>query len=400
MKRVVILLPVLLALQVGVQPALAWTWPVDGPVLRPFTMGDDPYGAGQHRGLDIGAQSGAAVHAPAGGTVTFAGSVPGGGRTVTIRTTDGYSVTLVHLGTVQAARSSAVAEGDAVGTVGPTGDPEHAEPYVHLGIRLAADPNGYVDPLGFLPPHAEPAAETSPDAAPHTDHAPAGAGEQGPDARPVPAHRAPAAAPSGVQRAFRARAQASLRKERTQKAAERRAARPAAVPSATMAPREELQSFERPVTGSGSPPSVHARNSRHERVFGPLLGGLALTLLATFGLALRRQFRDAAPADGSATVLLELAAAATEDTRGLRLRQEDRFVVDGDFERILLTESEALPDLDGNDDSAELIEVSDDARRHAVGRPGGSRRLSRPHGPGTWPFSQELRHEIPKACAF
>ena len=36
MKRLVILLPVLLALQVGVQPALAWTWPVDGPVLRPF----------------------------------------------------------------------------------------------------------------------------------------------------------------------------------------------------------------------------------------------------------------------------------------------------------------------------------------------------------------------------
>ena len=68
MKRVVILLPVLLALQVGVQPALAWTWPVDGPVLRPFTIANDPYGAGQHRGHDAGAQAGAPVRAPAAGT--------------------------------------------------------------------------------------------------------------------------------------------------------------------------------------------------------------------------------------------------------------------------------------------------------------------------------------------
>src|SRR5438046_2277999 len=49
MKRLVILLPVLLALQVGVQPALAWTWPVDGPALRPFILGADPYAAGPHR---------------------------------------------------------------------------------------------------------------------------------------------------------------------------------------------------------------------------------------------------------------------------------------------------------------------------------------------------------------
>ena len=60
MKRLVALLPVLIALQAGVPPALAWTWPVDGPVLRPFVLGDDPYAAGQHRGIDIGATAGAA----------------------------------------------------------------------------------------------------------------------------------------------------------------------------------------------------------------------------------------------------------------------------------------------------------------------------------------------------
>jgi Peptidase family M23 len=128
MKRLVILLPVLLAFQVGVQPALAWTWPVDGPVLRPFELGSDPYAAGQHRGIDIGAPTGASVRAPAAGSVSFAGTVPVGGRTVTIRTAGGYSVTLVHLGSIGVVRGTNVAAGSAVGTVGPSGDPKGRSP--------------------------------------------------------------------------------------------------------------------------------------------------------------------------------------------------------------------------------------------------------------------------------
>src|SRR6188472_19021 len=91
MKGLALLLPVLVALQVGVQPALAWAWPVDGPVLRPFVLGDDPYAGGQHRGVDIGAPAGTPVRAPAAGTVSFAGTVPTGGKTITIRTADGYA---------------------------------------------------------------------------------------------------------------------------------------------------------------------------------------------------------------------------------------------------------------------------------------------------------------------
>ena len=75
-------------------PALSWTWPVEGPVARPFVFGDDPFAAGQHRGLDIGASVGATVRAPSAGAVTFAGTVPRGGSTVTIATTDGYMITL------------------------------------------------------------------------------------------------------------------------------------------------------------------------------------------------------------------------------------------------------------------------------------------------------------------
>jgi hypothetical protein len=111
MKRVLALLPVLLALQVGVSPALAWTWPVDGPVLQPFAFDpDSPYAGGQHRGIDVGAPTGTPVRAPAAGTVSFAGTVPGGGLTLAIRTSDGYSVTLVHLGAIGAARGATVEE--------------------------------------------------------------------------------------------------------------------------------------------------------------------------------------------------------------------------------------------------------------------------------------------------
>ncbi len=60
MKRILALLPVLLAFQVCVSPALAWTWPVSGPVLRPFAFDrGNPYAGGQHRGADIGASVGA-----------------------------------------------------------------------------------------------------------------------------------------------------------------------------------------------------------------------------------------------------------------------------------------------------------------------------------------------------
>ena len=48
MKRYVVLLPVLVVFLVGAAPASAWTWPVDGPVLQPFLLGDDPYAADQH----------------------------------------------------------------------------------------------------------------------------------------------------------------------------------------------------------------------------------------------------------------------------------------------------------------------------------------------------------------
>lgn len=169
--------------------ASAWTWPVEGPVLQPFSFGSDPYAAGQHRGIDIGAPTGTPVLAPAGGTVTFAGIVPNGGKTVTIQTPSGYAVTLVHLGSIGILPGTAVEEGKTVGTVGPSGAAEHSEPYVHLGIRIASDEQGYVDPLLFLPPRptlpVPPAAADAP--TPPAAEAPVG------ETPAVPVAEAPAA---------------------------------------------------------------------------------------------------------------------------------------------------------------------------------------------------------------
>ena len=203
MKRVVALLPVLIAFQAGAPPALAWTWPADGPVLRPFVLGDDPYAAAQHRGVDIASPSGGLVRAPASGVVSFAGAVPGGGRTVTIQTADGYSVTLVHLGAIGVERGQELAEGAGVGSAGPSGDAEHAEPYVHLGVRVTADPTGYVDPLGLLPareapppPSPAPPAEQVPEAPPDSPPAPETPGVPAPAPHePAPAPELPARAP-------------------------------------------------------------------------------------------------------------------------------------------------------------------------------------------------------------
>ena len=152
----IFLLLVLLAALVAAPGASAWAWPVDGPVLRPFVAVGDPYAGGQHRGMDIGAPTGSDVRSVTAGVVSFVGQLPRHGLCLTIRTEDGWSATLVHLGSIGVTVGTQVGEGDVVGAIGPSGEPEGAEPYVHLGIRLTADANGYVDPLTLLPQQRAP----------------------------------------------------------------------------------------------------------------------------------------------------------------------------------------------------------------------------------------------------
>ncbi len=384
MKRVVALLPVLIAFQAGAPPALAWTWPADGPVLRPFVLGDDPYAAAQHRGVDVASPSGGLVRAPASGVVSFAGTVPGGGRTVTIQTADGYSVTLVHLGSIAVERDQTIAEGAGVGSAGRSGQAEHPEPYVHLGVRVTADPNGYVDPLGLLPsrggpPPASPAppAEQEPEVPPAPSPVP-----EAPSV-PVPAPQTPAPAPAtpGPAAPPAAAAPSVLEVERsTVQAATRGGEAETAEPGAQAVPAQGTVRMERRLQRAFELPASIAVQRLDDRrpalavtstaADGPtdlgLMLGVAFAALGCAGLAClalarrRGELGNTGCAGAAPAVLRDRARRAAEHTAVARTVEEDGLIADGDLEGVALGEPEPLPDLDWNDDPAELVQVPDD----------------------------------------
>ncbi|MDP1847689.1 MAG: peptidoglycan DD-metalloendopeptidase family protein, partial [Solirubrobacteraceae bacterium] len=127
-----------------------WLRPVDGAVVRPFSVSDvDRFAAGQHRGIDLAAAPGAVVRAACAGRVSFAGRVPGGGRTVSVRCGP-LIATYQHLGSVTVARGQAVPPGGRIGRAGQASP----APHVHLGARVAAT-GEYRDPaalFGGAPP--------------------------------------------------------------------------------------------------------------------------------------------------------------------------------------------------------------------------------------------------------
>ena len=107
MRRLFLLCVVGMAMAPGA--AKAWSWPTDGAVLRTFSFDrSHPYAAGQHRGIDVAGSAGSDVVAVASGTVSFSGTVPTSGKVVTIETSDGYSVTLTHLGSISVKKGAAV----------------------------------------------------------------------------------------------------------------------------------------------------------------------------------------------------------------------------------------------------------------------------------------------------
>jgi murein DD-endopeptidase MepM/ murein hydrolase activator NlpD len=143
----VVLLAALLALQPAgaaappVSPDPAWQWPVavSREVVEPFRAPAHEYGAG-HRGIDIAADAGADVIAPADGVVAFRGVVVDR-PLLTIDHGDGYVTTFEPLesgldpGTV-------VRAGDVIGAVAAGG---HAGAgTLHFGLRLHGV---YVNPM-------------------------------------------------------------------------------------------------------------------------------------------------------------------------------------------------------------------------------------------------------------
>jgi murein DD-endopeptidase MepM/ murein hydrolase activator NlpD len=120
-----------------------WSWPVDAPhvVARQFLAPATPYSAG-HRGVDLRADAGSAVLAPADGVVRFEGIVVdrpvlsidhGGGVVSSYEPVESVLVA-----------GDVVHRGDVIGTLVAG---RCAAPCLHLGVRVDGE---YLSPLLWL----------------------------------------------------------------------------------------------------------------------------------------------------------------------------------------------------------------------------------------------------------
>lgn len=149
-----ILFAVLLAgLSVCSPSYAAGGWPV--PASGGITLG---YGGtylrdgsqAVHRGIDIAAPAGSPVRSAQEGEVSFAGLVPGGSGqvyAVSVRTSQGLTVTCMPLECASVAAGDEIAAGDELGVLAANGDVSSPASHVHLSVRRE---QAYLDPMLVL----------------------------------------------------------------------------------------------------------------------------------------------------------------------------------------------------------------------------------------------------------
>ncbi len=115
-------------------------WPVQGQITSSFGEREDPFnGEGAfHKGIDISAGMGEAVHAPANGTVLMAGAASGYGREVLIDHGHGIHTIYGHLSGLAVIAGEDVKRGDVIGYVGSAG--RSTGPHLHYEVRIRDTP--------------------------------------------------------------------------------------------------------------------------------------------------------------------------------------------------------------------------------------------------------------------
>ncbi|MDO8461538.1 MAG: M23 family metallopeptidase [Deltaproteobacteria bacterium] len=122
-------------------------WPVKGWVTSEFGMRHSPLhpGMDRHEGLDIAAQWGTAVSAPADGVVSFAGYKGGLGKTVVIQHGFGIISVYGHTSALFVKAGDRIKRGVRIASVGSTG--ASTGPHLHYEIHvdgIAVDPMQYI----------------------------------------------------------------------------------------------------------------------------------------------------------------------------------------------------------------------------------------------------------------
>jgi murein DD-endopeptidase MepM/ murein hydrolase activator NlpD len=122
-------------------------WPVRGAVNSEFGERRSPWAKGSefHGGIDIGAERGTPVHAPAAGTVTFAGSHAEYGLTVIIDHGENLKSIYGHLSKITVALGQKLARGAELGLTGNTG--RSSGPHLHYEILVKDRP---VNPRAYF----------------------------------------------------------------------------------------------------------------------------------------------------------------------------------------------------------------------------------------------------------
>ena len=147
--------PLLVAVGYGSHPelfdffgvdGLMFQWPVQGNISSDYGYRYIFGGLNFHRGVDIPAPMGSAVHAAANGTVIFAGSRGSYGNLVIIDHGNGFQTLYGHNSGFVVKEGDVVTKGQTIAAVGSTG--RSTGPHCHFEVHL----NGVlVDPLMYLP---------------------------------------------------------------------------------------------------------------------------------------------------------------------------------------------------------------------------------------------------------
>jgi murein DD-endopeptidase MepM/ murein hydrolase activator NlpD len=122
-------------------------WPVRGWVTSDFSVRLDPYTGERvmHEGLDIATAMGTPVHAPADGTVVYAGLEGGYGHVLVLDHGYGLKSRYGHLSRIDVKVGQKVHRGDVIAAVGNSG--RSTGPHLHYEVRV----NGVADnPRKFI----------------------------------------------------------------------------------------------------------------------------------------------------------------------------------------------------------------------------------------------------------